>query len=177
MRKLLAGALTLAGLAGILPLVPQALAYFSGRVDLPAGNPAQYTITSTGQLVRCTVNNTSNAITLQRQNGSPTSLTRNFFHCTNNWNDTVTLNWGIVSDGGSGITVSGDSGAMGAGTAACRPATLTVPAGTPTGNYHVVFRGTTPASATDANYFYAEIQFYAKVKIQANANGLGGGCP
>lgn len=162
MHRLLAPALIAFGAFGLLTTLPHAFGYYTARVTHSSN---VYTITSTNPLVQCSQPNT---ITLRRNQGASGS----WFLCSNRYNAPVDLTWAIVSDGGSGVTISGSSGSMPAGTSdSCRAVTLT--AANTIGTFSVVYRGTTASTAD----FYAQIEFPGQVVVQNGGGGLGGSCP
>lgn len=161
--------LVVVGALGLLVALPQAQAYVRAWVDLPSTNLATYTVTSTNQLISCTV--PSRILVTTKTTDYP--VTGNFFQCTNRYNAPVTLNWSIVSGAPANWGVSGSATLPADGITACRSVTFTQSGTFPNNtDWVVVFKGATdPTSA-----FYAEVQFSASVDLQ-NGNKNTGGCP
>lgn len=134
--------------------LPRAAGYLSGSV----ANPANMVVDPAKPLVRCT-----QPYRLDLAAVLPSSLSGDYFECTDNYNVPVTLDWSIVAvdPPTAGIHVSG-SGILAAGeTDACKPVTLSADALALPGTYTLTYRGTTAASAA----FFASVQFSGQVAV------------
>lgn len=176
-RKRFATLLIGLGLLGLLPFVPQVWAYVTAQIDLPTGNLANYNVvasTGTNQLIYCSIPSQIN-IPRKRNDYPANGITRNFFHCVNNYNSPITLRWEIVSGAPPGLTIAG-SAAVGPNDAAtCRSVTFDTTLDLPNNTtLPITFKGVSD-STLDPN-FIVEIQFSGSVRFNNN-QPISGGCP